>query len=260
MLEIIYFLVAILATTIGATAGLGGGVVIKPVLDSMNTFSLPTVNLLSSATIFVMAVVSIIKQLLKRDKINKKSISLIAIGSVIGGIIGQKILRLLVKHSSNINNVNILQSVMLIVILLFSFFYMEYRDKFKKHSLNSIFLIILMGIFLGSISAFLGIGGGPINVAVLTIFFGMNAKDATRNSIIIIMFSQGAKILSVACTTGFGIYNLKALPVMLIGGVIGGLLGYKLNKKLSEKSIVRIFNVAVILITLLNVYNIVKLL
>ena len=124
MLEIIYFLVAILATTIGATAGLGGGVVIKPVLDSMNTFSLPTVNLLSSVTIFVMAVVLIIKQLLKRDKINKKSISLIAIGSVIGGIIGQKILRLLVKHSSDINNVNILQSVMLIVILLFSFFYM----------------------------------------------------------------------------------------------------------------------------------------
>ena len=79
-MEIIYFLVAILATTIGATAGLGGGVVIKPVLDSINTFTLPTVNLLSSATIFIMAVVSIIKQLLKKDKINKKSISLIAIG------------------------------------------------------------------------------------------------------------------------------------------------------------------------------------
>ena len=62
-MEIIYFLVAILATTIGATAGLGGGVVIKPVLDSINTFTLPTVNLLSSATIFIMAVVSIIKQL-----------------------------------------------------------------------------------------------------------------------------------------------------------------------------------------------------
>lgn len=259
-MEIIYFLVSILATTIGATAGLGGGVVIKPVLDSINTFTLPTVNLLSSATIFIMAVVSIIKQLLKKDKINKKSISLIAIGSVIGGIIGQKILRLLVEHSSNINKINILQSVMLIAILLFAFFYMQYREKFKKYNLNSIILIILIGILLGSISAFLGIGGGPINVAILTIFFGMNAKEATRNSIIIIMFSQGAKILSVACTTGFGIYNLSALPVMLIGGVMGGLLGYKLNKKLSENSIVRIFNISVMLITLLNVYNIVKLL
>lgn len=260
MIEIIYFLVAVLATTIGATAGLGGGVVIKPVLDSMNTFALPTVNLLSSATILVMAIVSIIKQLLKKDKIDKKSISLIAIGSVIGGIIGQKILRLLVEHSSNINNINILQSAMLIVILLLAFFYMEYRDRFKTYSLNSTILIILMGILLGSISAFLGIGGGPINVAALTIFFGMNAKEATRNSIIIIMFSQGAKILSVACTTGFSIYNLSALPVMLIGGVLGGLLGYKFNKKLSENSIVKIFNVVVILITLLNVYNIVKLL
>lgn len=97
-----------------------------------------------------------------------------------------------------------------------------------------------------------------MNVAAFTILFSMSANEAARNSIIVIFFSQGSKILSIALTTGFSNYKLEMLPIMLTGGVLGGIIGYRLNKSVSEKNIVKVFNTVLIAIVILNVYNIFK--
>ncbi|MCD8330303.1 MAG: sulfite exporter TauE/SafE family protein, partial [Lachnospiraceae bacterium] len=46
----------------------------------------------------------------------------------------------------------------------------------------------------GFLGAFLGIGGGPFNVAALTYFFSMDMKTAAQNSLYIIVFSQATGI------------------------------------------------------------------
>ncbi|MRZ81823.1 TSUP family transporter [Paeniclostridium sordellii] len=257
-MEILYFLIAIISTIIGSAAGIGGGVIIKPALDALSKYSLPTVNLLSSSTIFIMSIVTVFYQLKKKNKINSKNIIIVAIGSIIGGVIGQKIMTLLTSSRININIINNVQSVMLIILLLIVFIYMKNKSNIKTYNINNITLIGLLGLFLGAISAFLGIGGGPMNVAAFTILFSMSANEAARNSIIVIFFSQGSKILSIALTTGFSNYKLEMLPIMLIGGVLGGIIGYRLNKSVSEKNIVKIFNTVLIAIVILNVYNIFK--
>lgn len=257
-MEILYFLIAIISTIIGSAAGIGGGVIIKPALDVLSKYSLPTVNLLSSSTIFIMSIVTVFYQLKKKNKINSKNTIIVAIGSIIGGVIGQKIMTLLTSSRININIINNVQSVMLIILLLIVFIYMKNKSNIKTYNINNITLIGLLGLFLGAISAFLGIGGGPMNVAAFTILFSMSANEAARNSIIVIFFSQGSKILSIALTTGFSNYKLEMLPIMLIGGVLGGIIGYRLNKSVSEKNIVKIFNTVLIAIVILNVYNIFK--
>ncbi|MEF9992307.1 MAG: sulfite exporter TauE/SafE family protein [Peptostreptococcaceae bacterium] len=257
-MQILYFLVAIISTIIGSSVGIGGGVIIKPALDALSSYSLPTVNLLSSSTIFVMSIVTVFYQLKKKDKINPKNTIVVAIGSIIGGIVGQKIMNLLLSTGINISIINNIQSIMLILILLIVFLYMKNKEKVKTYNINNILIIGILGLVLGAISAFLGIGGGPINVAAFTILFSMSANEAARNSILVIFFSQGAKIFSIAATTGFSSYNLEMLPVMLIGGVMGGILGYRLNKSVSEKNIIKIFNMVLISIILLNIYNIFK--
>lgn len=257
-MEILYFLIAIISTIIGSAAGIGGGVIIKPTLDALSKYSLPTVNLLSSSTIFIMSIVTVFYQLKKKNKINSKNTIIVAIGSIIGGVIGQKIMTLLTSSRININIINNVQSVMLIILLLIVFIYMKNKSNIKTYNINNITLIGLLGLFLGAISAFLGIGGGPMNVAAFTILFSMSANEAARNSIIVIFFSQGSKILSIALTTGFSNYKLEMLPIMLIGGVLGGIIGYRLNKSVSEKNIVKVFNTVLIAIVILNVYNIFK--
>lgn len=254
---IICFLIAIIATTIGASSGIGGGVIIKPVLESFNMFDLKTVTLLSSITIFSMAVVSLIKQIKMKDPINFKTTVTIALGSTLGGVLGEKLLKFMLSLSSNSKGVSILQSLMLIFLLAIVYVYINHKDKLKEFKVKSLILIFVVGLILGALASFLGIGGGPINVAIFALLFSMNTKDAARNSIILIFFSQGAKILSIALTTGFSSYNLKVMPYMIVGGVLGGFLGYKLNKSVSDKFITRLFNMVLIFIILVNIYNLI---
>ncbi|WP_394863714.1 TSUP family transporter, partial [Paraclostridium bifermentans] len=254
-MQIIYFLVALFSTILGSSAGLGGGIIIKPVLDSLGDYALPTINLLSSSTIFIMSIVTVFYQLKKKDKINPKNIIVVATGSVVGGIIGQKLMSFILSKDINIDLINNIQSIIIIILLISVFLYMRNKDNIKSYKINNILAIGLLGLFLGAISAFLGIGGGPINVAAFTILFSMTANEAARNSILVIFFSQGSKIISIAVTTGFSSYNLDMLPYMLVGGVLGGIIGYKINKAASEKSIIKIFNSVTLSIILLNLYN-----
>ncbi|EQK49639.1 MULTISPECIES: sulfite exporter TauE/SafE family protein [Paraclostridium] len=257
-MQIIYFLVALFSTILGSSAGLGGGIIIKPVLDSLGDYALPTINLLSSSTIFIMSIVTVFYQLKKKDKINPKNTIVVATGSVVGGIIGQKLMSFILSKDINIGLINNIQSIIIIILLISVFLYMRNKDNIKSYKINNILAIGLLGLFLGAISAFLGIGGGPINVAAFTILFSMTANEAARNSILVIFFSQGSKIISIAVTTGFSSYNLDMLPYMLVGGVLGGIIGYKINKAVSEKSIIKIFNSVTLSIILLNLYNIFK--
>lgn len=257
-MQIIYFLLALFSTILGSSAGLGGGIIIKPVLDSLGDYALPTINLLSSSTIFIMSIVTVFYQLKKKDKINPKNTIVVATGSVVGGIIGQKLMSFILSKDINIGLINNIQSIIIIILLISVFLYMRNKDNIKSYKINNILAIGLLGLFLGAISAFLGIGGGPINVAAFTILFSMTANEAARNSILVIFFSQGSKIISIGVTTGFSSYNLDMLPYMLVGGVLGGIIGYKINKAVSEKSIIKIFNSVTLSIILLNFYNIFK--
>ncbi|MGG5462050.1 sulfite exporter TauE/SafE family protein [Clostridium sp. B9] len=256
---IIYFGVALLSTIAGSMAGLGGGVIIKPVLDFLGDYNISTIGLLSSFTVFSMAFVSIIKQIMYKSKIDIKNTGALAIGSVLGGLIGQYWLTVVLNNVSS-NIVSVVQSSILALLLTFVYIYMNNKGRFKSYNVDNFLFSIILGLILGFIAAFLGIGGGPINVAFLTIFFSMEAKNAARDSVIIILFSQGSKILSVALGSGFASYDLSMLGYMVIGGILGGLIGSKFNRKFSNEVIIKVFNTVVAMIIALNIYNIITVL
>ena len=58
MKTVIYFLTTIIATSAGGISGMGGGIIIKPVLDLMGDFTPQTIGVMSATTVFVMSLVS----------------------------------------------------------------------------------------------------------------------------------------------------------------------------------------------------------
>ena len=224
---ILYFLVAIGATTVGALTGMGGGVIIKPVLDLLGQYDAATIGILSSVTVLTMSIVSIGKQIRQKASIRLEIALPLALGSVLGGWLGDGCLDVVLQHQDN-SRVVILQNVLLGLLLLGVFFYM----KRKEPTLHRRGLVagLLTGLFAGLVSTFLGIGGGPINVAVLIFVFSMDTKAAAVNSIITIFFAQVAKLSAVLLGEGFVAYDLSVLPVMLIGAVAGGWLGARISK------------------------------
>ncbi|WP_371812551.1 sulfite exporter TauE/SafE family protein [Sporosarcina sp. Marseille-Q4063] len=249
---------ALIASVVGATAGLGGGVIIKPVLDLLHHFDLASIGVLSSFTVLSMAIVTLVKAFRNNIKPDSKTSILIAAGSILGGMSGRYLFNHLITVMENEQLLALIQSYILACILLLIYLFVRYKHNWKTLVIKRKIIILIVGYSLGVISAFLGIGGGPLNVAFLYLLFSMDARNAMINSTFIILFSQASNLLSITFTTGFGSYNLSMLPFMVLGGVLGGLAGSQLAIKFNNKQIEVIFNALMIIILLINIYNIIR--
>ena len=243
---IILFIIALLATTLGSLAGLGGGIIIKPILDMFN-MNVLLVGILSSLTVLSMAMVSSIKH------IHAKRVSLkilyLAIGALFGGFIGNY---LLLNMSKDPIGLQTIQSTALVVVLVLILILMRLKKYLKKFHVHNKVIIVGVGLLLGIVSSFLGIGGGPLNMIVLYVMFGLDAKDSAASSVFIIMFAQVTKLFFLDAA-----FDLSYLYFMIPGGIMGGFVGAFYNKKVSDKDVTIIFNTMIVAMILVNLYNLI---
>lgn len=256
-MEILYFMVCFLATCIGAICGIGGGIIIKPVLDATNTMSVVQISFLSSCTILAMTSYSVIKDRLSKKSNVKMRICLpLFIGAALGGIAGKEIFTMLVGKLPNQNGVGRIQAICMLCISLFTFLYTAFRDRIKTHKIDSISLNLTVGVVLGMLSAFLGIGGGGINIIIFYYFYSMTTKDAACYSLYVIFFSQVLNLTRTIQSKTVPEVKPLTLILMFVGGIVGGILGRYINRKVEEKTAARLFLGAMGLIILVNIYNI----
>lgn len=258
MRDILYFFVSIIATTTGSMTGMGGGVIIKPVLDVLHNYDAATINLLSSITVFAMSLVSVGKQIMQKAVINYKIVLPLAFGSVAGGSIGQKLLSLTISALNADRAVIIIQNIILAILIILVFFYMINKNNIQTFAKNGIAMSLAVGAALGFLSSFLGIGGGPINVALLILIFSFDTKTAMICSIITILLSQVSKLVLVIFEGGFERYNLSMLLPMVIGAVLGGFIGAKFNRIFSEKAIEYAFNSVQVFVFIICIFNVIR--
>ena len=249
-MDVIYLIIAATSTLIGSVSGFGGGVIIKPVLDTLGNYNSYVIGILSSATVLSMAVVSSLLNLSPKTKLDKKVFYLIT-GAVLGGISGRYLFSI-VSSSLASSKTDIIQAAAIILLLVFVLF----KNKLPHFEIKSIFLSLATGLVLGVLSAFLGVGGGPFNIALLCLVFSMDIKKAAAASVLIIVFSQAANLITAAATVGFGGYDYSMLIFMIPGGIIGGFLGAKLKKRVSEKAVERLYFAITVGLILLNIYNV----
>ncbi|AOA00806.1 hypothetical protein CKN73_07070 [Carnobacterium divergens] len=253
MTGLIYFLIIIFANTIGAISGMGGGVIIKPLLDAIGAHSLSAISFYSSIAVFTMAIVSTIKQLNNGIKVQLIPVLTLSIGSVIGGFLGNELFEGALRLFGGEVRVQWLQILVTIASLLFALLYT--KKKWKPLAFQSVLVYLLVGAFLGGLSTFLGIGGGPINVAILMLFFGLDIKDATVYSIITIFFSQLAKLGIIGISGRYSHYDLTMLYWIIPAAIVGGFMGAKLSGLFSEQVVLKIYQVVVIFVIILNGIN-----
>lgn len=257
-MTILYFLVGVVASIIGAIAGLGGGIIIKPVLDFLGHYDVTTIGVLSSSTVLSMAIVSLINAFRAGSKVKLKIGITLAVGSIVGGLIGHFIFEILIDSMKNKDFVTVIQAGILAILMISIFILDHKRKNMRTANLENIFLIFMAGIGLGGIASFLGIGGGPLNIPILMLAFSMTAKEAALNSIFIIFFSQVSSLLLTATTTGFSPFNLEMLWGMIVGGALGGWIGRMISRKMDDAHVVKLFHILLLVVLILNVYNMIN--
>ncbi len=255
---LLYFSVSLLASVIGGICGVGGGVIIKPVLDATGTMSVSCISFLSGCTVLSMSIISVLKNRRNQGMIDIKTSTPLAAGAVIGGILGKSLFELLKTVLQNENHLGAAQAGLLIIVTLGALLYSIYSGKIHTRHVKSILACCLIGLALGMVSSFLGIGGGPINLTVLFFFFSMDTKKAAANSLYIIMFSQLASFLQTVIGGTVPPVSVLILALMVLAGIAGGMIGSRINKKISADKVDSLFIGFMIVIVGINIYNVIK--
>ena len=250
---IIYAIIIFLACVLGAIVGLGGGVFIRPIFEAIGEHSNTNIAFFSSTAILTMAIVSTAKKMKDGFGIKVKMAALISIGAVVGGVLGDILRQQLLTALYNESSLQLVQNVLTVVILAVSIFATLKRDF--KYELKSQIILPIIGVGLGTVASFLAIGGGPINVPVLMIFFALPIKTATFYSIIIIFFSHASRLITMGFTTGYSYFDLRLLPFVIIAAMLGGFLGANLSRIFSEAVVKKLFIAALVVVIVLNLYN-----
>lgn len=252
----IYFWVSLVASIVGSICGIGGGVIIKPVLDLLQLGDVSTISFLSSCTVLSMSCYSVGKSILSCEKmVNTKVGTPMALGAAIGGVTGKRMFSSLCELFANINSVGTIQSLCLAAVTIGTLLYTVNKPVRRTLRLSGFLGCGFAGMLLGILSSFLGIGGGPVNLVVLRYLFSMETKSAAANSLYIILFSQIASLAVTILTQSVPVFHWGTLVVMIAGGIGGGIIGRAITKKICGRAVDKLFIILMIIIIGISIHN-----
>ena len=222
---------------LGSMIGLGGGIIVVPVLTFLG-FS-PTAaasnSLFAALSNAIASTISYSKQKRIEYSLGLKLGLLSIPGTVLGAIISSDVAPDIFK---------ILFGFVLIASAAYIFLRKRIETKEKKISLQMMIFAVGASFFAGIISSFFGIGGGIIFVPLMVVGMGMAMKRAAPTSQMILLFASSSGVI---------VHSLLGHPDFLqagflaIGSFIGGLVGARLSIEIKERYLQILVSVVILI-------------
>ena len=215
------------AGILGSMIGLGGGVIVVPILTFLG-FS-PTAaasnSLFAALSNAVASTISYSKQKRIEYAIGWKLGLLSVPGTVLGAMISTDAAPHVFK-------------VLFGLVLVASAVYIFLRSRIKSGDakLSPFMIVFAVGasFFAGIISSFFGIGGGIVFVPLMVVGMGMAMKRAAPTSQMILLF---ASLSGVMTHSLLGHPDFLQAGFLAIGSFIGGLVGARLSIQIKERNL-----------------------
>lgn len=244
--------IGLAAGTFGSLFGLGGGIIIVPMLLNIERilpeFSTVPIQVAVGTSLITIVFSSLSSTLTyrKQKRIDFKSGFLFLIGSVPGSLLGSYINTLL-----NTERFKLYFGVLLVCISLFLFVSSRFKKKPKQihkgmiqtytneqgeaytYSYN-LPLAIGLSVIVGLISGLFGIGGGVMLVPMMAFLFGFPPQLAIATSMFVVMFTTVGSSISYLL---IGSINFYYVLLLIPGAWVGGKLGAYINQKLKTETI-----------------------
>ena len=252
-------IVTFFACFIGTIGGMGGGIIIKPVLDATGLMSVATITFLSGCTVIAMTCWNVGKNIVKKESVLEFHTTVVlAIGASLGGILGKQLFSMVAGLFADQDMAGGVQAALRFTATLATLIYTLKKDKIQSRYVTSQAFRLVIGLLLGVLGSFLGIGGGPFNVAVLSYFFSMPTKKATQNSLFIVLLSQLTSTLKTVLGSGIPQFDPLLLAGMMVLGILGSEVGRRVNKKIDNRQATVCLEGVMVLIMAINIFNVVK--
>jgi len=215
------------AGVVGSIIGLGGGIIVVPVLTILG-FSHPIASSSSLFAAFSNSIASSVSYA-KQKRIEYKLGLKLGLMSIPGTILGA-----FVSSEASPSTFKILFGIVMIASCLYLF--LKRSMESKSANMTKKMLVISSGIsfFAGILSSFFGIGGGIIFVPLMILGIGISVKHATATSQLILMFSSASGMIAHSI---LGHADFSYALLLGVGAFVGGLVGARLSVDLKENSI-----------------------
>jgi uncharacterized membrane protein YfcA len=113
-------------------------------------------------------------------------------------------------------------------------------------SIQTIALLVIVGLLAGMLSGLVGLGGGVIIVPALVFFLGFSQHQAQGTSLGILLLPAG--IFAVLNYYKKGYIDMKVVLLLFVGFLVGGWLGSKISLTMPEAILKKVFAFALVLI------------
>lgn len=222
--EITIVLVGLGAGLVGSIVGLGGGIIIVPILTY---FGMPPSTAAANslfATLGNAASSTLVYS--RQHRVHYGAFAKLAVAAVPGTVLGA-------LASSHVASPTF--KLLFAVLLVSCIIYMAIGRRMlnAEHSMGAAVLVIGVGSSFGAgvMSSFFGIGGGVIFVPLLVMLLGYTLRDSTATSQAILIPVSLAAVLSHAALGHPDYYN----ALFLMGGaVVGGMCGAQLSVRIKD--------------------------
>ena len=225
------------AGILGSIIGLGGGIIVVPVLTFLGfpPTTAASNSLFAALSNAIASTISYSRQKRIEFSLGIKLGLLSIPGTVLGALISTDVTPEIFK---------ILFGLVLIASAAYIFLRKKIESKEKKLSTQMMVFAVGASFFAGIISSFFGIGGGIVFVPLMVIGMGMAMKRAAPTSQLILLFASLSGVLSHSL---LGHPDFTQAGLLAIGSFIGGLVGARLSLEIKERYL-KILVSAVILI------------
>ncbi len=105
--------------------------------------------------------------------------------------------------------------------------------------IQTILLLVLIGLAAGTLGGLVGVGGGIIIVPALVYLLGFGQFQAQGTSLALIMFPVG--ILAVLQYYKQGHIDFRYVGLLAIGFIVGGFLGSKISLSMPQEIVKKVF-------------------
>jgi len=118
--------------------------------------------------------------------------------------------------------------------------------------IQTILIIIVIGIAAGVLSGLIGVGGGIIIVPALVLLIGFTQKEAQGTSLGVLLLPVG--ILGVLQYYKQGHIDIKVVGYLSLGFIVGGYFGSKIAMNISQEAVKKIFAIVMIIISIKMIF------
>lgn len=221
-------LVGIAAGLLGGLFGVGGGLIIVPGLVLLVKLERRLANGTSLAATLPIALASL-STYLYNGNVDWAVAGLLASGTVVGAIIGTKLLTILPKRTITII---FIVTVLATAIRLFTTADTAGRDNV---TIYSGLLLVFIGLATGTLSGLLGIGGGVVMVPAMVVGLDMVPVIAKGTSVAVIVPTS---IMGTIRNRKTAYVDLKVATVAGLSGavtaIMGGMIADSISTSLSN--------------------------